>query len=265
MTEFHPLRCLIRGIGDVGSAVAHALRRAGHHVVIHDGPTPSVHRRGMAFADAVFEGSATLDGIEARRIDDPQAVIDALAGVPIPVHVGPIDALLVRTTWDLLIDARLRKRTAPEDQRGQARLTIGLGPGFTAGGNCDIAIETSWEGLGRIIKSGATAPLAGEPRAIEGRARDRLVYAPVAGILVTTRRIGELVDAGEPIATIGERTLTAPFAGAIRGLTHSGVPVELGTKVIEIDPRGREGQWSGLGERPGQIADAVLRVAARYT
>jgi hypothetical protein len=47
------LTVVVRGVGDVGSAVAHRLFVEGYAVVIHDGPTPTTTRRGMAFADAV--------------------------------------------------------------------------------------------------------------------------------------------------------------------------------------------------------------------
>jgi xanthine dehydrogenase accessory factor len=250
----------VRGIGDVGSAVAHLLRRAGYAVALHDGPAPTAHRRRMAFVDAVFDGHAILEGLTARRIDDPAALLGALAAGEIAVHVGAIDALLAATAWDVLVDARLRKRAVPEDQRGRARLVIGLGPNFATGANCDVAIETGWDNLGAIISAGATAPLHGEPSAILGRRRDRLVYAPVAGPFTTAHAIGDLVAAGETVAHVADTPLTAPLGGALRGLTRSGVTVTAGTKVIEIDPRGRDGTWSGLGERPRRIGEAVLHV-----
>jgi xanthine dehydrogenase accessory factor len=254
------LRCLVRGVGDVGSAVAHILRRAGYAVALHDGPAPTAHRRGMAFVDAVFDGHAVLEELTARRIDDPVALLQALAAGQIVVHVGAIDALLAAAAWDVLVDARLRKRAVPEDQRGRARLMIGLGPNFVAGTNCHVAIETGWDNLGAIVNEGATAPLRGEPSAILGRRRDRLVYAPVAGLLTTGHAIGDLVAAGDMVAQVGGTPLTAPLDGALRGLTRSGVSVTAGTKVIEIDPRGRDGTWSGLGERPRRIGEAVLQV-----
>jgi xanthine dehydrogenase accessory factor len=52
--------------------------------------------------------------------------------------------------------------------------------------------------------------------------------------------------------------IAAPIAGLIRGLTRDGVPVEQGTKVLEIDPRGLGGQWRGIGERPRRIAEGVV-------
>ena len=47
---------LVRGSGDVGSAVAHLLFAQGSSVVIHDIALPAAPRRGMAFSDAIFEG-----------------------------------------------------------------------------------------------------------------------------------------------------------------------------------------------------------------
>ena len=68
------VRVLIRGVGEIGSAVARRLFIAGHAVVVHDGEQPTTTRRGMAFADAVFDGHATLDGVTAVRVDCAEAV-----------------------------------------------------------------------------------------------------------------------------------------------------------------------------------------------
>jgi hypothetical protein len=42
----------------------------GDIVVIHDVSSPAAARRGMAFADAMFDGSCELEGLVAYRIDD---------------------------------------------------------------------------------------------------------------------------------------------------------------------------------------------------
>ena len=49
---------LVLGAGDMGSAVAHALHAAGWPVAIQDDPAPAHPRRGMAFADALWDGCA---------------------------------------------------------------------------------------------------------------------------------------------------------------------------------------------------------------
>jgi xanthine dehydrogenase accessory factor len=254
------LRVLVRGVGDIGSAVAHRLFLAGHAIVAHDGEQPTTTRRGMAFADAIFDGRTILNGVEAIRVDELDAVSAILARhTVVPVVAGDFRVVLGLIAPDVLIDARMRKRDCPETQRGLSPLTIGLGPNFVAGETTDVVVETSWEQLGRVVTRGAALPLRGEPRAIAGHARDRYVYAPVAGTLFTSCAIGQQVAAGEVIARIDETPLTAPLSGVLRGLTHDGVPVAAGTKVIEIDPRGDPALVRGIGERPARIADAVLR------
>lgn len=213
----------------------------------------------MAFADAVFGGHAALDGVHAVRAHDLARVNESLdSHNAIPVYVREIGPLLADVRPSILVDARMRKHAAAEIQRGLAALTIGLGPDLIAGRHADVVIETSWDGLGAIITNGASRPLAGEPREIAGHARDRYVYAPVAGVFRTRARIGDLVRGGQEIAEIGSLALTAPLDGVLRGLTHHGVPVSVRTKVIEVDPRGREAEVRGIGERPRRIADGVL-------
>jgi xanthine dehydrogenase accessory factor len=256
---------LVRGLGDDGSAVAHSLFADKWRVVLHDDPQPTTPRRGMAFADAMYDGVATLEGIAARRVEtatDLRASLDQIDWIP--VTALPIDEVARVILPALAVDAQMRKRAVPESQRELAPLAIGLGPGFVAGDQVDIAIETDWERAGQIVRSGPTAPLAGEPRAIAGIARDRYVYAPVPGTLRTTRHIGDLVGAAEPVARIDETQIFAPVSGAIRGLVHDGVTVERGAKVLEIDPRGPNAIVTGIGERPRRIAEGVLSAVAEY-
>jgi xanthine dehydrogenase accessory factor len=245
--------CLIRGTGDVGSAVAHALFRAGYPVLLHDQAAPAHSRRGMAFVDALFDGLCRLEGLlskRARDIDDLPSMINC--GIAVPVSQDDFACVLDAVKPAVLVDARMRKRSLPETQRGLAPLTLGLGPNFIAGATTDIAIETGWgEDLGRVIRAGSTRALEGEPQPIEGIGRDRYVYAPVAGTLRTQHRIGDRVEAGDT-------ELAAPIAGCIRGLTHDGVTVAVHTKVIEIDPRNDPALVFGLGKRPAAIASGVL-------
>ena len=257
---------LVRGAGDVGSAVAVVLYRAGYAVALHDDPTTTTPRRGMAFADAVFDGSATLEGLTGVRVKTPAELCRALdIGDAVPVAVTSFDDAIEATSWSALVDARMRKRAVPEGQRGLAPLTVGLGPNFVAGDTVDLAIETMWgDRLGEIIEAGATLPLAGEPRPIGGVGRARFVYAPVSGPFVTNARIGDRVEEGAAIATVGSLILRAPIGGVLRGLTRSGVDVPARTKVIEVDPRGDPAKVLGVGERPRRIAEGVLSaIAAR--
>jgi xanthine dehydrogenase accessory factor len=259
-----PTIVLVRGCGDVGSAVAHRLFEAGHPVVIHDTALPTAPRRGMAFADAVFDGACELAGVGALLVAEPLAIAGHLdAGGAIPVSTADLDAVLAALAPGVLVDARMRKRATPEFQIGLAPLTIGLGPNFVAGETTDLAIETQWgDDLGCVIEHGTTNTLAGEPRSFDGHARDRFVYAPVAGVLRTQAAIGQAVRCGEDVATIDGRQLAAPLDGVLRGLTHDGVPVPEGLKVLEVDPRGDLSKVFGIGPRPRRIAEGVLSAIA---
>lgn len=254
------MHVLVRGIGDVGSAVAHALYRQGARVLMIDRPAPAHSRRGMAFTDALFEGRSALEGVLCKRAAPgahTRAMLDC--GKAIPALDCELDAAFGAAEFDVLVDARMRKRAIPERQVGLAPLTIGLGPNFSAGDSVDFAIETQWgDALGAVISRGATAPLAGEPNPIEGHGRDRYVYAPQSGLFLTDRRIGDGVAAGDVVAWIGTTPILAPLAGCLRGLTHHGAAVTRGMKVVEVDPRSRPERVFGIGERPRRIAQGVL-------
>jgi len=254
------LRILVRGSNDVASAVAHRLFQAGYGVVIHDDSKSTATRRKMSFTDAIYDGEVALDGVLAKRVGRFSMVRGlVISHELIPVLVGNLFRLIEKLRPQILVDARMRKHKKPSRQIHLAPLTIGLGPNFVAGVNVRLAVETArGNDLGRVITRGGTSPLEGEPIAFEGHARERYVYAPLAGRFCTSHQIGEAVEAEQEIAHIHSTPLCAPIAGLIRGLTHDGALVELRTKVIEIDPRFENAQISGIGERPVKIAEGVL-------
>ncbi|HMO54346.1 MAG TPA: TSUP family transporter [Tepidiformaceae bacterium] len=222
-------------------------------------------RRTMAFVDAVFDGESVLDGVVARRI--AQEELASLSPRPnfIPVIVDtPVEALVRLFQPDVLVNASMRKRDVPPVWKGLTPLTIGLGPNFVAGRTTDVVIETSWEDLGRIIRQGSALPLRGEPRSIDGHARDRFVYAPVAGVFATQQQIGGEVLEGEVIGSIGEVDLRAPLTGSLRALTRDGVTVTARAKLAEVDPRLSGTPASGIGERPAVLARSVFEVIADW-
>ena len=250
---------LVLDAGDMGSAVAHALHGAGFGVAMADDPAPSHPRRGMAFADALWDGHAHLAGLDAVRIDSSTALAEQLARrEAVAITALPMPDVFSAVTWYALVDARMRKRTTPPDRRGLVSLSIGLGVGFAAGTNCDLPIETSWDALGQVARAGATLPLRGEPRTIAGVGRERAVYAPVERVVRTGLRIGDRVLAGEPFLDLDGVVLRAPLPGVLRGLVRDGVRVAPGAKVLEVDPRGQPEHCYGLGERPRGVALGVL-------
>ncbi len=255
----------VRGIGDVGSAVAHRLFRDGYRVWISDDPAPAAPRRGMAFADAAFDGSAELEGVTATVYEDPEELAEALDGrAGIPVFLGDLFKVLRFLHTQVVVDARMRKHAHPESQLELAPFTVGLGPNFEAGVTATAVVETQWgDDLGKVLTSGRTKELAGEPRNYGGHARERFIYAPAAGVFRTDCRIADKVEAGQVVASIDDAELKAPLAGILRGLVHDGVTVPERAKVVEVDPRCDPSKVLGIGERPGRIAEGVLEAITK--
>jgi len=254
------VKILVRGSGDIGSAVALGLFQAGFGVLIHDEPLPSATRRKMAFTDAVFDGQAFLLGVTGRLITAAAEIEDVLQShLVIPVTVVEFSELLAIWQPSVLVDARMRKHQQPEKQIDLAALTIGLGPNFTAGKTVHLVVETArGKDLGRVITQGASLPLAGEPVAMDGHARERYVYSPLDGVFQTAHQVGDAVQKDQEVGRVNGVPLPAPLRGLLRGLSHDGVPVKQNTKVIEIDPRGRDAQIAGITDRSAAIAQGVL-------
>ncbi|CAN5634539.1 selenium-dependent molybdenum cofactor biosynthesis protein YqeB [soil metagenome] len=255
-------RVLVRGIGDIGSAVAHKLFTSGYHVVIHDSPRPEYPRRGMAFIDAAFDGFACLDGVAARRITDPAAIDTVLqTRDAVLVYTGNYNLLLSALRPEILIDARMRFRDQPESQKDRAHFVIGVGPGFVAGEHVDCAVETAVGEAGRVVVSGATRSGETEPWGIASSSR--FIHAPKAGVFSTVFDVGDHVNAGELVANVDMVELRSQMSGVLSGLTYNGVSVKERARVIEVDPRDEPRLAHGLGERPRRVADGVLEAITR--
>ena len=258
-------RCLVRGSGDVGSAVAHALFTAGFAVAMHDVGAPAYPRRGRAFLDALFDGTVELDGVTALRVDR----LDAFGRRLRESHVGltsqAFDAAVAAWKAEILVDARMRKRQVAEPQRSLAPLVIGIGPGFAAGQTAHLVVESAWGGdMGRVISHGSSAPFTGVPRTIGGYGSERYRYAPADGRFVTDAKLGVHVCRGEVIGRVGDFEVDAPIDGVIVGLTRGGVELHAGAKILEVDPRGRPELAFGIGERPRRIGEGVLCAIALH-
>ena len=229
---------VIRGGGDLATGVALRLRRAGIKVLITELPQPLAVRRTVSFAEAVYEGQHTVEGVKSKLIEADQLSAWDEADV-IPILVDPDLDILTSHSFPVVVDARLIKQT-PSPLPTQVPLHIGLGPGFHAGRNCHAVIETRRSHtLGRVYWEGATQPDSGEP---EGDPR-RVLRAPDTGIITSHVNIGDHLSEGQLIAEVQSQTenrkseITSPFKGVLRGLLHDGLHVTKGLKIGDVDPR----------------------------
>lgn len=249
----------ILGTNEIASAVAVELHRGGYNVVLSHDPMPPVIRRKMAFHDALYEDDVSVDGVKAERADTGVHIRAGLARNTVLVtSLGLLD-LIVLGTIDLLVDARMNKYQVTPDLRRLAKLTIGLGPGFSGGTNCDLAIETRPGKEGQIIQHGPTDAPDGIARPLGSATSDRFVHAKVPGRWHTAIEIGARAFKDFHIGYLGGESICAPFDGIVRGVVRDGTEVPAGVKLLEIDPRGRGADWTGLDARALVIAQAVSR------
>jgi hypothetical protein len=251
---------VVLGTDDVASAVAHALYVAGWSVVMaRDDKFPALRRR-MAFDDALEAGSAELGGVRARGADSMLGVVQLLqSGDVVPVTDIPPDDLLCLGLVRGVVDSRLRRHERHADLRAVASFSVGLGPGFAAGENVHLAIETAPDAPCCIVRNGPTLAAHRSSDPIGGAGRERFGRARWGGTWLTPHNIGDAVAAGAVVGSCAGTRLRAPLAGRLRGLVRDGTIVAAGAKLLEVDPRGDAGQWAGIPPRASRIAEVTLQ------
>lgn len=253
----HPI--LLRGGGDLATGVAYRLHKSGFPVVVTELPRPLVVRRRVSLATAVLEGQVTVEDLHGVRVESAaDAWALAMTGA-IPVLASP--------EWPpsgdarrpaVLIDARMAKRNI-DTAIDQAPLVIALGPGFVAGVDCHAVIETNrGHRLGRVIWRGAAEPNTGTPGIVGGKGRERVLRAPVAGVVAWRKEIGDHVRAGEPLGDVAGQVITAPFDGVARGLIAPGTAVPATLKIGDVDPRDDASACFTISEKALAIGGGVL-------
>jgi xanthine dehydrogenase accessory factor len=252
---------LIRGGGDLASGVALRLQHVGLKVVISELPQPLAVRRFVSFSEAIYIGECTVEGVTARLVKDPTdtlRVLQIFAKNQIPVLIDPQGEAVKYLHPTVLVDARMLKQRA-ELIPTRVQLIIGLGPGFVVGENCHAVIETKrGHMLGRVLWQGEAEADTGQPEAVAEHRAERVLRAPVDGILQTHAEICDHLESGQPVAEVNGQTINAPFSGILRGLLRSGLEVHKGMKIGDVDPRNDPHFCRLISEKSLAIGGGVL-------
>lgn len=249
---------LIRGGGDLASGVALRLHRVGMRVLVAETAQPMAVRRSVAFAQAVYDGEITIEGVQGQLIENPGEMQVCWAAGRVPVLVDPELKLVLEYPPAVIVDARMRK-TRESIALDLANLVIGLGPGFVVGENCHAAVETNrGHHLGRVYWEGGPEADTGIPGKVGKYARERVFHASVGGRVETFVNIGDSVNQGDLVLKVAEHEIRAPFPGVVRGLIYNRLHVEQGTKVGDIDPRLETFRCWSVSEKSLAIGGGVL-------
>ncbi len=259
---FPDILVLVRGAGDLGTGVIYRLRQGGFPVICSEVAQPTVVRRTVAFAQAVYSGRHTVEGMTAERVETVGEAVTLAAAGRLPLLVAASDELISQLRPVVLVDARMLKRRDVA-AKSQAPLVIGLGPGFHGGVNCHAAVETNrGHFLGRVWWDRATEADTGMPGATLGYRSERLLRAPAAGQFRPLVELGDHVEAGQEVAMIesagGSVPVVAALTGLVRGLLYPGLPVQPGMKVGDVDPRDDPAYLHTISEKSLAIGGGVL-------
>ncbi len=315
------LLIICRGAGDLATGIIHRLHRAGHRVIALETDYPAAIRRQVSFCEAVYDGSAAVEGVTARLIPalnnteiatEADAETDAEIGTEIdtetysglndtpaahtasekwsrsaieavleagevPLLIDPTGESIALLKPDVVVDAIIAKRNLGTTI-DMAPLVIGVGPGFTAGNDVHLVIESMrGHNLARIITDGMAQPNTGVPGNIAGFTSERVIHAPAAGYIHDVRKIGDIVQKGDEIARIypdkgsfdNELSeyvpVNATITGIIRGLIREGYYFKKGFKIADIDPRESElTNCFTISDKARSIAGSVLEAVSAF-
>ena len=249
---------VIRGGGDLGTGVAHTLFKNGYDILVLEIENPLVIRRKVAFAQALFDGQTVVEEVNAVNVHTKEDIPALWKEGIIPVMIDPACTMVKELHPEVLVDATVAKRNTGMHM-DMAPLTIALGPGFKAGQDVDVVIETNrGNNLGKIIFEGYAEPNTGIPGAIEGYRKERVLRAPCDGIIHTVVDIGNKVKKGEIVCYVDKEAVRASIDGVVRGIIMNEMKVTNNLKIGDIDPRGIKDYCYTISDKARTIGKGVL-------
>lgn len=249
---------LIKGGGDLATAVAHKLFNVGFPVVITELDKPMMVRRNVSFANCVYEKEWTVEGVTSVLVDDENEIEAVIRDGKIPLIVDPLCHISDKIKPAVIVDAKLAKKNTGTCL-ADAPIVIGLGPGFEAGKDVHLVLETQrGHNLGKLTFKGQAEPNTGIPGEIMGYSKERLIRASNSGYVKNHLQIGSIVEMGDIISFVDGNPQISRIGGIVRGLIHEGILVDKNEKIGDIDPRGIREYCSTISDKGRNIAGGVL-------
>lgn len=249
---------IIRGGGDLATGIIQKIYRSGFKILILEIDKPTVIRRTVSFARAIFDGQAIVEGVKVVKVNNTNEIFEIWNQGHVPVMADKECGILNEIKPDILVDAILAKKNLGT-HKGMAPITIGVGPGFTAGEDVDVVIETKrGHDLGKLIFSGTAIQDTGVPGEILGYGKERLIKSPCAGKISNLCDIGELVKKDQILAHVDNEPVIAQIDGVLRGIIENNSEVKKGLKIGDIDPRGIKEHCFTVSDKARSIGGGVL-------
>lgn len=255
---------IVRGGGDIATASIQKIHRCGYKLLILEVEKPSFVRRNVSLARAIYDKEARVEDIKAIRIEDLSQCQSVWDQGCVPIIVDQE----ARSAYELkplaLVDAIIAKKNIGT-KRDMAGLTIAMGPGFVAGEDVDVVIETNrGHNLGRLIYQGQASPNTGVPGSIEGESKNRVFRSSNSGTVEIVKDIGSLVWPGQVVAKVDGLGVKSNILGLVRGMITEGSYVKENQKIGDVDPRIDYENIDTISDKGRNIAGGVLEAIVSY-
>lgn len=249
---------IVRGGGDVATGSIQKLNRSGFDVLVLEVEKPTCIRRKVCAAQAVYDGQVTVEDIEVKKCNTVDEIRETLAEGRVAVTVDPEGQLIKKLRPLAVVDGILAKKNLGTNM-DMAPITIGLGPGFTAGSDCNVVIETDrGHDLGRLIFQGKASANTGNPGNILGFTTERILRASDDGSIKVIEDIGAEVKKDQVVAEVNGKPIKAGLDGMVRGMIKDGSEVFKGMKIGDVDPRVVPRNASTISDKARLIGGGTL-------
>lgn len=250
---------IVRGGGDIASGAIQKLHRSGFQVLVLEIEKPTSIRRTVCFSEAIYEQTVVIEEIKAVSAKNMNEVEKAWDAEAVPVIVDRAGKYIDTIKPKAVVDAIMAKKNLGTSI-DMAPITIGLGPGFEAGKDVKVVIETMrGHNLGRLIFNGRAMEDTGTPGEIKGFSKERVIHSPGNGIINNIKEIGDIVRKEDILAYVGQEKVLATIDGVLRGIIRDKSSVREGLKIADIDPRLTEREnYYTISDKARNIGGAVL-------
>ena len=249
---------LVKGAGDLATGVAHRLKKCGFDIVMTEIKEPTTVRRTVAFSQAVYDKEIEVEGVRAVLVNNIDEINENIKEGNISIIIDEEANIINEINPDIVVDAIIAKRNTGTTIK-DAPIVIALGPGFEAGVDCHLVIETKrGHYLGKVISEGKAIPNTGIPGNIGGHTVGRIIRATDDGIIKPVAKIGDHVKEGEIVAYVDNTPVYASISGIVRGMLQDGIRVFKGMKSGDIDPRCEKEHCFTISDKARSMGGGVL-------
>lgn len=228
---------IVRGAGDLATGVIYRLYKSGFKILALEAEKPSAIRRSVAFSECIYTIEQNIEGVKAKKVNNLKEIEECWQKKEIPIVVDPKARYIDILKPDIVVDAIIAKKNYGTNIK-MAPITIALGPGFIAGKDVNIVIETMrGHNLGRLIFEGEALANTGEPGEIGGVTKERVIYSNNEGTFKAIKKIGDSIKKDEILGYVENTPIYATIDGLLRGIISDGYVVKSKFKIADIDPR----------------------------